>query len=101
LAPAGIHLYTPPLALESATVFCQGGSTNSSLTPGIPSGKINLTMSKSIKLDDQVHKDLEEVQQKRETFSQAVARLIKFYRDVTNLVWDHGVQHSGSPDPRG
>jgi predicted CopG family antitoxin len=58
-------------------------------------------MSKTIKLEDQVHKDLEEVQHKRETFSQAVARLIKFYRDVTNLVWSHGMDKTGPGDPRG
>jgi predicted CopG family antitoxin len=58
-------------------------------------------MSKTIKLDDQVHRDLEEVQQKRETFSQAVARLIKFYREVTNLAWTHGVEHTGPPDAKG
>lgn len=58
-------------------------------------------MTKSIKLEDQVHKDLEEVQHKRETFSQTVARLIKFHRDVTGLVWTHGMEHTGPPDPRG
>jgi predicted CopG family antitoxin len=58
-------------------------------------------MTKSIKLDDQVHKDLEGIQLKKETFSQAVARLIKFYRDVTGLVWSHGMDHSGPGDPRG
>jgi predicted CopG family antitoxin len=58
-------------------------------------------VTKSIKLDDQVHKDLEEVQHKRETFSQAVARLIKFYQDVTNLVWTHGVEHAAPPNPKG
>lgn len=57
-------------------------------------------MTKSIKLDDKVHKDLEELRLKRETFSQAVARLIKFYREVTNLVWVHGVEHTGPPEAK-
>lgn len=57
-------------------------------------------MTKSIKLDDQVHKDLEELQHKRETFSQAVARLIKFYWGVTGLVWSHGIDHTGPPETR-
>jgi predicted CopG family antitoxin len=58
-------------------------------------------MSKTIKLDNQVHKDLEEVQLKRETFSQTVARLIKFHRDVTNLVWTHSVEHTAPPETKG
>jgi predicted CopG family antitoxin len=58
-------------------------------------------MSKTIKLDDQVHKDLEDLQLKRETFSQEVARLIKFHREVTNLVWAHGMDHTGPPEAKG
>ena len=58
-------------------------------------------MTKSIKLEDQVHKDLEGIQLKKETFSQAVARLIKFHREVTNLVWTHGMDHTGPPEAKG
>lgn len=58
-------------------------------------------MTKSIKLDDQVHKDLEEIQFKRETFSQAVARLIKFYHDVYNVAFTHTIDHRGPPAPGG
>jgi predicted CopG family antitoxin len=56
-------------------------------------------MTKSIKLDDQVHRDLEEILFKRETFSQAVARLIEFHKKVTELVWRHGINHAGPPAP--
>ncbi len=50
-------------------------------------------MTKSIKIDDQTHVDLEEIRFKRETYSEVVSRLIKFYRQVTRLAWDHGVDH--------
>jgi predicted CopG family antitoxin len=50
-------------------------------------------MTKSIKIEDQTHTDLEEIRFKRETYSEVVSRLIKFYRTVTRLVWDHGVDH--------
>jgi predicted CopG family antitoxin len=60
-----------------------------------------VSMTKSIKLEDQVHKDLEQIQFKRETFSQAVARLIKFYQDVRGLVWTHAMDHTGQGDSRG
>jgi predicted CopG family antitoxin len=58
-------------------------------------------MTKSIKLDDQVHKSLEEIQNRRETFSQAVARLIKFYREVSEIAWRHGMDHTSPPAPGG
>lgn len=54
-------------------------------------------MSKTIKLEDQVHRDLEELRGKRETFSEAVARLINFHRDVHKLVWSHGGEHPRIP----
>jgi predicted CopG family antitoxin len=50
-------------------------------------------MTKSIKIEDQIHTDLEEIRFKRETYSEVVSRLIKFYRTVTRLVWDHGADH--------
>ena len=50
-------------------------------------------MTKSIKIEDQVHTDLEEIRFKRESYSQVVSRLINFYRQVTKLAWDHGVDH--------
>lgn len=58
-------------------------------------------MTKTIKLDDQVHKDLEVVLRKRETFSQAVARLIKFYRAITGVVWETGPYPADPPKPKG
>lgn len=54
-------------------------------------------MSKGIKLDDKVHQDLEELRLKRETFSQAVARLISLYHDLTKLVWSHSGEHPRTP----
>jgi len=50
-------------------------------------------MAKTIKLDDKVHRDLEELRTKRETFSEAVARLVNFHREITRAVW------SSSGDP--
>jgi len=58
-------------------------------------------MSKTIKLDDKVHKDLEELRDKRETFSEAVARLINFHRDITKVVWSHSGQHPDTPGQGG
>ena len=58
-------------------------------------------MSKGIKLDDKVHQDLEELRLKRETFSQAVARLINFHRDITKLVWSHTGEHPRVPGSGG
>jgi len=54
-------------------------------------------MSKSIKLDDKVYSELEEVRLKKETYSQAVARLINHYRDLTKLAWSHTGEHPGTP----
>jgi len=58
-------------------------------------------MSKGIKLDDKVHQDLEELRLKRETFSQAVARLINFHREITRAVGGHTGEHPGTPGPGG
>ena len=58
-------------------------------------------MSKTVKLDDKVHRELEELRLKRETFSQAVARLINFHRDITKLVWSHTGEHPRTPGPGG
>jgi len=54
-------------------------------------------MSKSVKLDDQVHSELEELRLKKETFSATVARLIDFHRDITRLVWSHSGEHPRTP----
>jgi len=54
-------------------------------------------MSKTIKLEEQVHRDLEELQLRRETFSQTVARLVTFYRDIHRLVWSHSGDHPRIP----
>lgn len=43
-------------------------------------------MSKTIKLDDKVHQELEELRTKRETFSAVVARLVNFHRETTRAV---------------
>lgn len=45
-------------------------------------------MSRSIKVDDQVYHLLCEIQEKGETFSDVVARLIRVYRIISN-VFDH------------
>ena len=42
-------------------------------------------MSKTIKLEDPVYFDLDDVKEKHETFSQAVARLIDLYRQLRGL----------------
>jgi len=39
-----------------------------------------VTMSKSIKVDDRVYQDLENIRGKRETFSEAIARMINVAR---------------------
>jgi len=54
-------------------------------------------MSKTIKLDNQVHQDLEGLRGKRETFSEAVARLINFHREVSRLLWSHSGEHPRTP----
>ena len=56
-------------------------------------------MSKTIKLDDQVHHELEDLRLKKETFSEAVERLITFYRDVHKLVWSRSGEHPRIPGP--
>lgn len=58
-------------------------------------------MSKTIKLDDQVHQDLEEVRGKKETFSEAVARLITFHREIAKAVWGHTGDHPRTPGQGG
>jgi len=42
-------------------------------------------MSKTIRLEDQIYTELDEVRDKRETFSQAVERLIDIYRGLRGL----------------
>lgn len=54
-------------------------------------------MAKTIKLEDQVHRDLEELRGKRETFSEAVARLVNFHREITKTVWSHSGEHTRTP----
>jgi len=54
-------------------------------------------MSKTVKLDDQVHHDLEELRSKRETYSQAVARLIYVHRELTRIVWSQPERHPRPP----
>lgn len=58
-------------------------------------------MSKTLRLNDQVHKDLEELRGKRETFSNTVARLINFHRDIIRAVWGTDVDHPHTPGQRG
>jgi predicted CopG family antitoxin len=58
-------------------------------------------MIKSIKLDEQVHRELEELRLKKETFSDAVARLIHFHRDITRVVWSHTGEHPRTPGQGG
>jgi len=54
-------------------------------------------MSKTVKLEDSVHRDLEDLRLKKETFSEAVERLITFYRDVHKLVWSRSGEHPRPP----
>jgi len=58
-------------------------------------------MSKTIKLDDKVHRELEELRGKRETFSEAVARLVNFHREITRVVWGHSGDHPQVPGSGG
>ena len=67
------------------------------LTPSIPSCKIEGIMAKTIKLDNQVHQDLEELRGKRETFSQVVARLVNFHREIARAVWGYTGEHPRTP----
>jgi len=54
-------------------------------------------MSKTIKIEDQAHRELEELRGKRETFSDTVVRLIQFYRHITREVWSHSGDHPRIP----
>lgn len=54
-------------------------------------------MNKTIKIEDKVHADLEELRLKKETYSQAVARLINFHWEITRAVWSHSPQHPTTP----
>ena len=54
-------------------------------------------MSKTIKLEDQVHREHEALRYKRETFSQVVARLVNFHREITTTVWSSTGEHPRTP----
>jgi hypothetical protein len=54
-------------------------------------------MAKTIKLDDMVHKDLEAILLKRETFSQAVARLLHLHDEVIGLFLGYCSGHASAP----
>ena len=54
-------------------------------------------MNKTIKLEDKVHTELEELRLKKETYSQAVARLIDFHREISRAVWSHSPQTPATP----
>lgn len=58
-------------------------------------------MAKTVKLDDNVHQNLEALRYKRETFSQVVARLVNFHREVTRAVWSHTGEHPRTPGQGG
>ena len=58
-------------------------------------------MAKTIKLDNQVHQELEELRTKRETFSEVVARLVNFHREITRAVGGHTGEHPRTPGPGG
>jgi len=52
-------------------------------------------MSKSVKLDDRVYQELDQLRGKRETFSQAVGRLVKLWGQIESIGrWGR----SGHPD---
>lgn len=60
-------------------------------------------MSKTIKLEDQVYYRLEELRAKRETFSQAVARVLRVVskvEDVTTILYpgDAGREYQHGPE---
>jgi len=55
-------------------------------------------MTKTIKLEDKVHQELEILRLKRETFSQTVERLITFYRDINRVIWSQPGALSRIPD---
>jgi len=54
-------------------------------------------MSKTVKLDDKVHSELEELRGKRETFSEVVARLVDVYRNIQKIFWGSSRQPPGTP----
>jgi predicted CopG family antitoxin len=54
-------------------------------------------MHKTIKLEDKVHSELEELRLKKETYSQAVARLITFYKEIARVVWSHSAESPRIP----
>jgi len=54
-------------------------------------------MSKSVKLDDQVYQDLDQLREKRETFSQAVQRLLKLWGQIEGLGLPGRGQHLDAP----
>jgi len=58
-------------------------------------------MAKTVKLDEQVHSELEELRLKKETFSETISRLINFHRDITRVVWSHSGEHPRTPDQGG
>ena len=54
-------------------------------------------MAKSVKLDDTVHRELEELRGKRETFSAVVARLVNFHREIVRVVGGSSGDHPRTP----
>lgn len=56
-----------------------------------------VTMPKTIKLDDQIYQKLEDLRSKRETFSEVVARLINFHREISQAVWSSTGEHPNPP----
>lgn len=57
-------------------------------------------MSKTIKLEDRVHRELEDIQLKKETFSQTVARLINLHHQFVKLFSSHATGHLGEEKPK-
>ncbi|MBA7707088.1 hypothetical protein ES703_115953 [subsurface metagenome] len=50
-------------------------------------------MSKTIRLEDQVYSDLDAIREKRETFSEAVERVIKVYATMKEVSDTLGPAH--------
>lgn len=50
-------------------------------------------MSKTIRLEDEVYNDLDAIREKRETFSQAVARIIRVFTTIKDVSDTLGPQH--------
>lgn len=50
-------------------------------------------MSKTIRLEDEVYNDLDEIREKRETFSQVVARIIRVYATIKDVSDNLGPDH--------